>query len=198
MAYGFGGTGGNFSFSPYEDTLSQQRYGTMLGQDPTAAAFALMQDQGYRPESSFGSFIGGLAPLLEVLRTTQEAKTGLAGVQPGINTFGGLMNDLLNPRQAGVGGPDLVKRGLGQIRDIGAGNAGASSYLEDPGGVGGDVRALVSTQLGGRSANRLFSNDFLSRLLAGFTQGQQNSGTGAQSGPGSQNIVKYLQQAGVL
>ena len=224
MAFGFSGTGGDFTFSPFEDTESQQRYGQMLAIDPAAAAYGLMGRSGYKPEASFGSFIAGLAPLLEVLRTTVEAKRGLAGAQPSANTFGGLLSALLNPRQAGVSaenvgmtpadwtnpqrmprpgqrpevtggafGPwDLVGQGLQNIRDVGAGNAGASSYLDDPSVVGNDVRALISTQLGGRSANRLFSNDFLSRLIAQFTNQQQESG-----GTG-QNIVQHLQGEGVF
>lgn len=186
---------GFFNFDPITTTLETQRLGDLLQSSPTAAAYALMQRAGFRPEASYRSFLAGLAPLLETLRPLYVANDGLPQAQgtDAINAFGQLFQELLRPK-ATAGNDDLIGRGYEALMNLAKGGFGQGtpqdSYLGNTEGITSTLAALMGSRLGGRTAGQFLNADSIAQLQAQFANRQAQGY--------DRNWISFLQEMGYM
>lgn len=186
---------GFFEFNPFTTTLDAQRYNDMLGSNPVAAAYALMQRSGYRPEPGYRSFLAGLAPLLETLRPLYVANEGLPAAQgtDAINAFGQLFQELLRPK-ATQGSDDLIGRGYEALINLGKGGftegTPQDAFLGNTDNLTRTLAALMGQRLGGRVMSQFLNEDSIAQLQAQFAN--------RQAGGYDKNWIAFLQEMGYM
>lgn len=184
-----------FQFDPFTTTQDATRFGDLLAENPAAAAYALMQRAGYRPEPGYRSFLAGLAPLLETLRPLYVAAEGLPQAQgtDAINAFGSLFQELLRPR-ATKGNDDLIGRGYEALINLAKGGfvegTPQDSFLGNHDNISNTLLALMGSRIGARVASQFLNKDSLAQLKAQFAN--------RQSRGYDKNWAAFLQELGYM